>query len=547
VLLLPAPRSATWLPGHAPVAAPVRVAVDTTLPAQGYHLEITPGEVLIAHADAAGLRHAQATLAQLPTRPCCRIEDAPTYATRGVMLDISRDRVPAMPELLTLIDTLAGWKINHLQLYIEHTFAYRDHRAAWDGWSPLTHDDITRLTAHAASRGIDLAANQNCLGHLERWFRLPQYAALAEIAPGQAWDFNGLVTKTGPFSLCPDDPGSLPFVTGLLDELLPLFPASMANIGCDEAFDLGQGRSRAAVAQRGRATVYLDWVRQVCAVVRRHGKTPQFWADIALEHPEALRTLPDDLVCLCWGYEGDAPFARWVQQVHEAGRRAWVCPGTSCWRTFTGRTAERHANLLAAATTACDGFLATAWGDLGHRQPWPVTLHALAEAAHRAWAGAAALDPRAIGRHAFGIEALGPWLDALGDADRDLRLTAKRRNASELFVDLHRPWSEPAPGGAGDYEAAADALDRLGESLPPVGGLVEQELRLGGRLARLAAERGFARRVAPHDRAARRILAEDLRQLMAEHRRLWSRRARPGGLDASCAHYQAIIDDLDAR
>ena len=37
------------------------------------------------------------------------------------MLDISRDKVPTMATLFHLIDRLAGWKINQLQLYIEHT------------------------------------------------------------------------------------------------------------------------------------------------------------------------------------------------------------------------------------------------------------------------------------------------------------------------------------------------------------------------------------------------------------------------------------------
>jgi len=545
-LLLPAPRS--WFAAPGTCGAPSRIAIHASAhPPQAYRLEVHPNEVRIDCSDAAGERHARATLAQLVAQgaPCGTAEDAPAFATRGVMLDISRCRVPTMDELTQVVTTLAGWKINHLELYVEHTFAYRQHRPVWQGWDPLTADQIRELDRICRVYGITLVANQNTLGHLEQWFAHPQYAAMAEIAPGQTWDFGGIITKTGPFSLCPSDPRSLPFVSGLLDELLPLFSSGQANIGCDEAYDLGQGRSSELVAKRGRAAVYLDWVAEVCTVVRRHGKRPAFWADIALEHPEALGRLPADILSLCWGYEADAPFARWVGQVRGADREAWVCPGTSCWLGWTGRTAERRANLLAAAeqglAAGATGYLATAWGDDGHRQSWPVTLHGLAEAAHRAWSGTAAYDSRA----AWKKPALGPWLDQLGDVDRELRLISGTdggvlRNRSALFADLHKPWRQAAPGSAADFEACADAFDTLADDLPLYGGQIADELVHAGRLARLAAEAGYLKRTAPDDAVARKILADELNALTVEHRRLWLKRARPGGLDRSCARYAAV-------
>ena len=62
--------------------------------------------------DRAGLRHGVATLLQLLAQPggelpCVQIDDAPTFATRGVMLDISRDRVPTLQQLFETIERLA--------------------------------------------------------------------------------------------------------------------------------------------------------------------------------------------------------------------------------------------------------------------------------------------------------------------------------------------------------------------------------------------------------------------------------------------------------
>ena len=91
------------------------------------------------------------------------------------MLDISRDRVPDRTCLLALLDRLDRLRINHFELYTEHTFAYADHEAVWRDASPMTAADVAWLDGEAAARGIALVANQNTFGHFERWLRLPQY------------------------------------------------------------------------------------------------------------------------------------------------------------------------------------------------------------------------------------------------------------------------------------------------------------------------------------------------------------------------------------
>jgi hypothetical protein len=273
--------------------------------------------------------------------------------------------------------------------------------------------------------------------------------------------------------------------------------------------------------------------------------------------------LPADLIALAWGYEPDSPFERWCTQLRSVGREVWVCPGTSSWRSITGRTSERRENLLAAARAGiahgARGWLVTDWGDLGHRQQWPVALNALAEAAHRAWSGTATYDPRAASLHVFGDRtvAIAGWLDRLGDADRDLRLIAgkpdaqgqPRRllNASALFVDLHKPLAEP---WIGDYDQWRLLAARLSRMEPPdrlVSGLDHQlwrECRHTLRVAEFAALRATCRR-SQETTVAFHALAGSLRELIAEHRELWLARARPGGLDASCAWYETALAELE--
>ena len=113
------------------------------MPAQGYRLRVGPGGVELRSADDAGTFYGRATLTQLRrlhdgSLPECEIEDWPDGAVRGVMLDISRDKVPTMATLETLVERLASWKVNQFQLYVEHTFAYEGHREVWAEASPLT-------------------------------------------------------------------------------------------------------------------------------------------------------------------------------------------------------------------------------------------------------------------------------------------------------------------------------------------------------------------------------------------------------------------------
>ena len=526
--------------------------------------------VHITAADGAGARHGLRTLAQLLLQyqdrlPAVKIEDAPSFQNRGVMLDISRDRVPKMEEIFACVDLFASWKMNHLELYTEHTFAYAGHEEVWRTASPMTVAEVRALDVHAAARGVRLGANQNCFGHMERWLKHARYRPLAEIPAGGSWELWGR-RRTDPWGLCPGDPGAIALVEDLLGQLLPNFSGRWVNIGCDETWDLGQGRSREACARDGMIRVYFDFIMKILDCVRRHGFRAGFWADIAFHHPEALALVPEDLTALAWGYEPEAPFDRWCAALRRAGREFWVCPGTSSWCSITGRTFERRGNLAAAARAGkaegARGYLVTDWGDMGHRQQWPISLHGLAEAAHVAWnAGQAeSFDPRASSLHAFGDHSLktGRWLDELGDVDRALRRVAggvgadgKPRpimNRSCFFADLHSDWDGPfRAGDARTWRAFIRRLDELSARLPTtVDGQVQSELRHTVAVARLATERAAMRRDAQAATPqARRALAVRLRELTEEHRRLWLARSRPGGLEDSCRHYERVAAELE--
>ncbi|MCB9844742.1 MAG: hypothetical protein H6811_01980 [Phycisphaeraceae bacterium] len=580
-LLVPTPRRIHRL-GPSGVSLTQRpvLATDAAIPAQGYRLRVGGGsgpDVLIESADAAGRRHALATLAQLQRQfgevgPSMAIEDWPAIAVRGVMLDVSRCRVPTMSELRRKVRVFSELKLNHLQLYTEHTFAYAGHEAVWRGSSPMTAQQYGRLGAWCEEAGLELAANQNCFGHLDRWLRLPAYAHLAE-THGE-FDFFGL-TMHGPFSLCPVDPGSAAFVRDLLSELCANFESPLVNIGCDETLDIGWGRSRGRVREVGRTRVYMDFVLRICGDVLRMGRRPMLWGDIALRDPRCLNELPHESVVLAWGYEPDSPFDQWGAALSGAGREFWVCPGTSAWRSFVGRTTERRGNLSASVASSirhgAAGLLVTDWGDMGHRQQDPVSMLAIAEAASRAWNPDSTPDLRAISWHIFGDRTghVAKWLADLGDIDAEMRANAgvrganaeaaPLRNASALFEAVHPSGFETAlPTHEGPWRDLLARIDDLRRSMPQFsaaeahGGIESTPRLLADELRHTLDQAGVAARIAIARRSeapprGHTDIRERLHAIMADQRRLWLARSRTGGLRESLSYWEALPESGAAR
>src|SRR5882724_7676618 len=345
--LLPCPcalkilRGTFTLPKQKPLAA-IKVVRTHSAPnhPEGYALAISKTGIEISFRETGGLRAAVATLRQLLREygrrlPFLKIRDWPDFARRGVMLDISRGRVPKLETLLDLVDRLADFKINEFQLYTEHTFAYRHYKSVWKNWGALTAKEIKTLDARCRELGIDLVPNQNSFGHLRYFLEDPRLKKLAEIAEPYEDPSGEFVRR--PTTLAPKHRGTLPFLRELYDELLPNFSSEFFNIGCDEAWDLGRGQSKNFCERHGKGRVYLDFLKKIHREVSTRKRRMQFWGDIILHLPELIKELPDGVIALNWGYEANHPFAKETAQFAKAKIPFYVCPGTSTWMTMIGK------------------------------------------------------------------------------------------------------------------------------------------------------------------------------------------------------------------
>lgn len=538
----------------------VRVAPDSELPAQGYELVVSPEGLTVTARDPAGAFYGVCTLIQLVDRhggslPCLHITDWPDFPARGVMLDVSRCRVPTMETLLDLVDLLAGWKVNQLQLYTEHTFAYRRHPQVWEQASPFTAQEILELDAFCRERFIELVPNQQSFGHLAPWLNLPAYKHLAEVADGFETPWG---RRPGSFSLAPVHPESITFLRGLYAELLPNFSSRMFNVGGDETWDLGQGQSKTACERLGKGRVYLDFLLQIYRAVRESGRTPQFWGDIIVKYPGLVAELPADMIVLEWGYEAAHPFDEHGALFAASGLPFYVCPGTSSWCSISGRTDNAIANQVNAAENGLKhgaaGYLNTDWGDYGHWQVWPVSYLGFLTGAAFAWSleSNRTLDiPQALSWFAFRDPGggLGRLAFDLGNVYHAPGV--EPHNSSVLFWLLQWPLAQirDYPGvSAAVFERSLQAVEAAAAPLAqarmehPGAGLIRSEFDLTVRLLRHACRRGLLALADDPVQASglRRDLAADLDAIVGDFRRIWLARNRPGGL----AESQALLEKL---
>jgi len=372
--------------------SPIHISQNSELDEQGYRVEIAPNAISIIGGSSVGVHYGVVTLLQIIQQcdneiPTLKIEDSPDFPVRSVMLDISRDKVPTMETLFGLVDMFMGMKVNQLQLYMEHTFAYENHEIVWKNSSPMTAGEIQELDAYCKERFIELVPNQNSFGHLTRWLKHDEYKHLAEASDG--WTTPWQEFRPEPYSLNPTDPASLELIRELFDELLPNFTSGLFNVGCDETWDVGQGKNKDLVEEQGRGRVYLDFLLKIYEEVKARDKTMMFWGDIINQHPELVPEIPRDTIALEWWYEDVNQYMEKCKLFAESGIPFYVCPGTSSWTTLAGRTQNCIANIQSAVEAGLEygaiGVLNTDWGDLGHWQPLPVSYLGFAYGAASSW------------------------------------------------------------------------------------------------------------------------------------------------------------------
>lgn len=377
---------------HGPAGVPLIISVAGTT-GEGYCLDICEDRIDI-HADStAGAFYAIQTLRQLfaqPEVPCVHIEDRPDFAYRGFYHDVSRGKIPKMETLKKLIEQMAYYKLNSLQLYVEDTFEFEECKNINPTRGCLTKAQLKELGDYCRENFIDFVPSISTFGHMYELLQQPQYHHLRAVNDDE-YAKSVWYCRMKHHTIDPRHPESLPLVQSLINQYAPCFESDWFNICCDETFDLHHCASNPEEIAR----LYVDFVKKIIAHTQSKGKKVMMWADILLMHPEVIDELPEDVCFLNWWYWPNADEQRFAHFA-KIGRTQIVCPGTTSWNRFCEAKETEEANICQLAEFGHKygalGMLNTNWGDRGNLCSLELGMYGMVLGAEKSWSVATAVD-----------------------------------------------------------------------------------------------------------------------------------------------------------
>lgn len=358
---------------------------------EAYKINIGKNSINIVASSSSGMFYGIQTLIQIIKNEGhelskMEIDDSPYFKNRGYYHDITRGKVPTLDTLKELVDRLSAYKINQLQLYIEHSFAFKELSEVWFDKDPLTAEEILLLDEYCKRRHVELIPSISTFGHLYEVLRSKSFSSLCELGEDDS-EFS-FYDRMAHHTLDVSNEDSLKLVEKMIHEFLPLFSSKKVNIGCDETFDLGKGKSKDLLDSKGSGELYIEFLNKIVKIAKEHHKEVLFWGDVILKYSDLLYKIDKEVTCLNWNYyhgvtEDDTKI------ISKSGINQYVCPGVAGWNHFVSLINDGYENISKMISYGvkygADGILITDWGDYGHINLFANSIALMVHGAALSW------------------------------------------------------------------------------------------------------------------------------------------------------------------
>lgn len=353
---------------------------------EAYELTINENNIDIKADGPAGAFYAIQTLKQIFKEekvPCLYIKDYPDFKYRGFYHDITRGKIPKLASIKSIIDNMAYYKLNSLQLYVEHVYPFKEYADLGDKFGYITGDELKAIDEYCYENFIEFIPSLSTFGHLFELLNQEEYSNLRVLKDYKA-KANFWADRMGRHTLDPTNPKCIELIKSILDQYIPNFKSKYFNICCDETFDLNWFKEHG----QEPSELYVKFVNQIIDYVKSKGKTAMMWGDILLEKPESIKQLPEDIIFLNWDYDKNPKESK-VTQFAKFNRTQIVCPGTSTWNRFCENIdiSENNISLMAeyGYKHGAIGVLNTNWGDWGNPCSIELSMYGFIVGAEKSW------------------------------------------------------------------------------------------------------------------------------------------------------------------
>jgi len=303
--------------------------------AEGYHLQIKNGTILVEARDKAGFFYGVITLMQLMDPaiwgekggkkawkiPACTIEDYPRFQWRGMMLDSSRNFF-SRAYVKKFIDRMAQHKLNRFHWHLTDDEGWRIEIKRYPLLTKIgakrgpgtklpfstypamrgpknhlqsgyyTQGDIREIIAYAKARAVEILPEIDIPGHAKA--AVTAYPKLL-LDPKDSSRYRS-IQRVANNTINPAMESSYRFLDGVISEISRLFPFGYIHLGGDEVPKGAWQKSPAVkklMRQKGlknRREVQNYFFGRMDKILAKYGKRLAGWQEISLGKPKIRKS-----------------------------------------------------------------------------------------------------------------------------------------------------------------------------------------------------------------------------------------------------------------
>ncbi len=324
--------------------AALMLAVDNSIAAEGYKLNVEKEKITIQASRPAGFFYALQTLKQLMPRnvmaavaapevkewsvPCVAIDDAPRFSWRGFMLDEGR-HFYGKEEIKKIIDVMAAYKMNRFHWHLTEDQGWRieikkypklTEVGAWRdskvlGWGEVkpdgvryggyyTKEDAQEVVAYARQRFVEIVPEVDIPGHSQAAVAsYPEFLACDPENKHEVWLWQGVSGDV----INVANPAAVQFAKDVIDELTEIFPFGYIHLGGDECPTSKWERNEACKAQlaeigsKNFRDLQINFYKQLKDYIAQKPADQQrsliFWNEVLHGNTASLGT---DITIMAW-------------------------------------------------------------------------------------------------------------------------------------------------------------------------------------------------------------------------------------------------------
>ena len=287
------------------------------------------------------------------------VHEEPAFEHLTYMVDCSRNAVPTLSFLRTLIRSLALMGYDRLMLYTEDTYEVPGYPFFGYLRGRYSQDDLRALDAYAQGYGVELVPCIQTLAHLNGIFHWPAFDAVHDTAD----------------ILCCGREETYALIEAMVRSCAETFHSRVMNIGMDEAEMIGRGAFLRQFGYQERFDIMERHLKRVLAICE---KIRLFLHDVEryvfffklcnndAYHSESLQIsdemrsrIPGNVEMVYWDYYSRTreQYDRMIRQHHQFTDRVAFAGGAWKWNGFApllhhSVEASRLA-LESCAATAC--------------------------------------------------------------------------------------------------------------------------------------------------------------------------------------------------